>query len=101
MWRHVRYTYFELCTLLGGVDTAPDPSEVSLQSVEIVEVPKLFELGAVGIVALHGPLGLDVNCGCHKLANPLRVLPLGALLLQSPLSPVGVAFQRGNLVVLL
>ena len=101
MRRNVRYTHFEFCTLLGRVYTAPDPSEVSLQSVEIVEVPELLELGAVGVLALHGPLRLDFDCGCHKSADPLGVLPLGALLLQRPLSPVGVAFQRGDLVVLL
>ena len=62
VWRNVGYTNFELCTLLGGVYTAPDPSVVSLQSVEIVEVPELFKLGAVGVETLHGPLRLDFNC---------------------------------------
>ena len=99
--RAVRYTYFELCTLLGGVYTAPEPSEVSLQSIEVVKVSELIKLRAVGVLALHGPVSLDVDCGRHKPADPLGVLPLGALILQLPLSPVGVAFQIGDLVVLL
>ena len=86
-------------SLLVRVDAAACLGNVSLKSVGVVNVPELFKLWLVGVLALEGASFREVDLLIDNFLDFAVMLGTNSLKLELVLFPISFFFEGGDLLV--